>query len=325
MIDQPKSRSLLKRHPLLATDDLDAVRESTGRMLVRHQVEVRGRVPFRTLINGVQGRDLSLAYVDCPTPLTIDCEQPCSQHTVYLHLSGHASHHFNGRDHEAHRRQAVMVNPGDREKLLTGPTRALLLSLNPKMVLPALKARQLPQPESGKLNGTFSLANGPGKTLRNLCLQLAGELDQPTVASGGSATLELYRARILEALLDAISSQTVSPSPRIALPGKAGLEELEHWILSNLDQTLGVDELAARMGMTVRTVQHLFRKHHGLTPKAFVRARKLDEARRQLQSGTCTSVGEVALGLGFLHLGRFAIAYRERFGETPRETLNHSS
>ena len=79
MTDQPKSRPLLKRHPLLATDDLDAVRESTRRMLVRHQVEVRGRVPFRTLINGVQGRDVSLAYVDCPTPLTIDCEQPCSQ------------------------------------------------------------------------------------------------------------------------------------------------------------------------------------------------------------------------------------------------------
>jgi transcriptional regulator GlxA family with amidase domain len=36
------------------------------------------------------------------------------------------------------------------------------------------------------------------------------------------------------------------------------------------------------------------------------------------------SVTDVALACGFAHFGRFAGAYRERFGETPSETLHRA-
>ena len=38
-----------------------------------------------------------------------------------------------------------------------------------------------------------------------------------------------------------------------------------------------------------------------------------------------TTVRAVATSLGFLHMGRFAAAYRDAFGESPSETLNHLS
>ena len=35
-----------------------------------------------------------------------------------------------------------------------------------------------------------------------------------------------------------------------------------------------------------------------------------------------TTVRAVATSLGFMHMGRFAAAYRDAFGESPSETLN---
>ena len=50
-----------------------------------------------------------------------------------------------------------------------------------------------------------------------------------------------------------------------------------------------------------------------------LRALRLDAARTRLKLDDA-SVTEVALSVGFAHLGRFSEYYRERFGELPRET-----
>ena len=45
---------------------------------------------------------------------------------------------------------------------------------------------------------------------------------------------------------------------------------------------------------------------------------------RDLECEICPACGEItsiATGLGFTHLGRFSIAYREVFGESPSQTL----
>jgi AraC-like DNA-binding protein len=53
-----------------------------------------------------------------------------------------------------------------------------------------------------------------------------------------------------------------------------------------------------------------------------LRDARLAEARRALQqAGSGQSITDIAMSWGFSHLGRFAIAYRRRFGETPRATL----
>ena len=52
---------------------------------------------------------------------------------------------------------------------------------------------------------------------------------------------------------------------------------------------------------------------------------RLEAAHRELMSAERdqTTVTVVALQYGFYHLGRFAGAYRETFGELPSETLKH--
>jgi len=56
---------------------------------------------------------------------------------------------------------------------------------------------------------------------------------------------------------------------------------------------------------------------------AFLRDRRLEAARHELLVADAgeISVTEVALGLGFTHLSRFANEYRKAFGELPSETF----
>ena len=50
-----------------------------------------------------------------------------------------------------------------------------------------------------------------------------------------------------------------------------------------------------------------------------VRFAKVREALLQAQGGD--SVTAIAMTWGFTHMGRFAVEYRKRFGESPLETL----
>ncbi len=60
-------------------------------------------------------------------------------------------------------------------------------------------------------------------------------------------------------------------------------------------------------------IQYLWLRRMNLAHRAFVRA-----------TAAATTVTEIATGHGFWELGRFAVAYRTLFGESPSETLAHS-
>jgi transcriptional regulator GlxA family with amidase domain len=56
---------------------------------------------------------------------------------------------------------------------------------------------------------------------------------------------------------------------------------------------------------------------------ASVQEVRLQRVHRQLRAAALetTTVTDVAHAWGFVHLGRFARLYRERFGESPSQTL----
>lgn len=79
--------------------------------------------------------------------------------------------------------------------------------------------------------------------------------------------------------------------------------------------------LAASAGIAPRTLQRHVRAALGTRPKTLARRLRLGAARDALLAGEATSVIDVALQHGFAHPGRFAVAYREAFGESPSATL----
>jgi transcriptional regulator GlxA family with amidase domain len=70
-------------------------------------------------------------------------------------------------------------------------------------------------------------------------------------------------------------------------------------------------------------LQYMFRKHRDCTPLEYLRRVRLHDAHLDLLTGNraTNTVSEVARRWGFGHLGRFAVHYREHYGESPHETL----
>jgi transcriptional regulator GlxA family with amidase domain len=82
-------------------------------------------------------------------------------------------------------------------------------------------------------------------------------------------------------------------------------------------------ELAGVAGVGVRVLQESFRQHVGMSPMAYLRRLRLDGVHAELSRADPwrVSVSEVAYRWGFTHLGRFAGAYRARYGVSPSQTL----
>jgi AraC family transcriptional regulator, ethanolamine operon transcriptional activator len=89
------------------------------------------------------------------------------------------------------------------------------------------------------------------------------------------------------------------------------------------DRLLSIAELAKTTGVPERTFRTAFYRSYGLSPHEYLRIQRLHEARRLLRASgeSRTTVTQVAFGLGFWDLGRFAGRYQTLFGEHPSETL----
>jgi AraC-like DNA-binding protein len=82
-------------------------------------------------------------------------------------------------------------------------------------------------------------------------------------------------------------------------------------------------ELATIAGVGVRVLQESFKQHVGVSPMTYLRRLRLDGVHAELSHADPwqVSVSEVAVKWGFTHMGRFAGAYRARFGVAPSVTL----
>jgi AraC family ethanolamine operon transcriptional activator len=83
--------------------------------------------------------------------------------------------------------------------------------------------------------------------------------------------------------------------------------------------------LCEMANISERTLQYAFRERFGISPAAFLKARRLAAVRRALQTADSsqTSVGDLASFYGFWHVGQFATDYRRMFGENPSDSLRN--
>lgn len=96
----------------------------------------------------------------------------------------------------------------------------------------------------------------------------------------------------------------------------------EEYALAHLGGALSVEDLARAAGVSLRCLQENFQTFRGVTPMQYVRERRMERVRADLSTATPgTSVTAVALRWGFTQLGRFAVEYRQLYGESPSETL----
>lgn len=96
------------------------------------------------------------------------------------------------------------------------------------------------------------------------------------------------------------------------------------YIESHAEEEITVADIAAAAHVTIRALQHAFRRHRDTTPMGYVRLVRLRQAHLELLATDPTSsvtVTQVAARWGFFHPGRFARYYRDIHGCSPYQTL----
>ena len=103
----------------------------------------------------------------------------------------------------------------------------------------------------------------------------------------------------------------------------SGLRRAVEWISAYLKDPITRADLCDVAGLNARTLTRAFARKYGVSPIAFVRARRLDAIHRLLLAAEPgeVSVTKIAFDYGFSQLGRFAADYRRAFGELPSATL----
>ena len=102
---------------------------------------------------------------------------------------------------------------------------------------------------------------------------------------------------------------------------------LEEFLEANPDRPLYLTEICAALSTAERTLRVVCEEHLRMGPIRYLTLRRMHMVRRALlrEAPLTTTVTRVATDHGFWELGRFAVAYRQLFGETPSASLRRPS
>jgi AraC family transcriptional regulator len=86
---------------------------------------------------------------------------------------------------------------------------------------------------------------------------------------------------------------------------------------ANMSSAPDVSSVASVAGVHPTHLRKLFRAHAGCSPVQWLRARRIEEAKKRLASAA--TIADVALALGFYDQSHFTNAFRREVGSTPAE------
>jgi AraC-like DNA-binding protein/tetratricopeptide (TPR) repeat protein len=121
-----------------------------------------------------------------------------------------------------------------------------------------------------------------------------------------------------------VSERTETAPDMAVLP--RGVRRALDAMHASVGREISLAKLAAAAGVSGRALQRQFRTFLGKTPHEVLTDIRFETARRKLLRGAPgMKIMDVAARCGFPHFGRFSVAYRRRYGETPSQTLKRQA
>jgi AraC-like DNA-binding protein len=308
---------------------LDSFRDSLNSVFYPAHLEPTGgdRPLVRSRLSATSLQHLTLGYVRFGNEVRLDPGALGSYH-VNVALSGSVESHCGPQSVVARPGHAAVFTPHEHTRLPRWAADAGQLCIKiERRSLEAELAALLGRPVTSEVGFPIDLdlTTPAGRSWFSLVQLLLTELDSPGSLVHRSAThRERLERLVIEGLLQAqphkFTEELRDDRPAVRTRTvKRVVDALEAapenpWTLGAMAQVAGVSG---------RRLQQGFREQLGSSPTAYLRVLRLERVREDLVAGA-GSVTEVAHRWGFAHLGRFADAYRERFGEPPSTTLRRS-
>lgn len=306
----------------MRTRDLDEAVDEVTKAFCPHTVAVMGR--GRTLDVRLEVKQpaalqpvVELAY---EAPVTIDTR--VSRLLVMHCVRGSAAALQQGRTAEWRRGQTMPFSVGLDTQLRLGPhfvSECVLLDVE---ALEALCSRWLGRPLDRRLRFALRPFSAEMEQVwqRSLAyLRSIQGLRLPLAPAARVAFDEFLLTLLLHQHPHNFSEELARPAPA---PVPSLVRQAERFMADHAEAAITVSDVAAHLGVSLRTLQAGFRSWRNTTPTAILRQLRLQRVREDLLRAEGESdVTTVALRYGFSHLSRFSAHYRSAFGERPSATL----
>ena len=160
-------------------------------------------------------------------------------------------------------------------------------------------------------------------TLRRELRRASRSLAQIKTAENSSEIIRNLEFNLIRHLLLAITDSQPTDQLKLTNRKQIVLQRARDYLEANTNKPITVLELAQASGSCVRTLEYVFRNYFDVTPKAYLKSRRLVAVRHELLRSLHSKalINEIANRWGFWHMSQFATDYRRFFGELPSETL----
>ena len=197
-------------------------------------------------------------------------------------------------------------------------------------------AMSLPKNE---LNSAFKAINGyefgekqdmcvvrPDPTLMSRLLKFHGSVGQlahdvPDILEKSEVDRALEQ-ELIHLMVRCLASDALGTSTGNRRHG-ATMVKFEEFLEANPDRALYLTEICAALNVAERTLRASCEEHLGMGPIRYLTLRRMHLVRRSLLRADSSeaTVTRIVTDHGFWELGRFSVAYRALFGESPSQTL----
>jgi AraC-like DNA-binding protein len=319
----------LQGHEVLCTRDqveaTEAVSAMLGTAMLSTSPTAQGN--FQTTLNAIRFLDVTMAYLDFRAPTRLRVDQSADVFTVHMTTHDSAEVVIDGARYELSAFTALVNNPADRYDIHLGADCPQLII---RIERPAME-RQLSRMLGRALESPIEFdraadLTGDEAVRWHSAIQLLSSevISQSSLIQQGLGAAPIEELIVSTLLYIQPSNYFERVRNAHNTSGRVAVRRSLKYIDEHLAEPISMTDLARHASVSIRSIQAGFREDLGTTPVAYIRDRRLDKVRHTLMESLPTegvTVARVAERWGFSNAGSFSVRYRERFGESPSQTL----
>lgn len=320
--------TLLSRHPLIATTDIDQARDEVARRFCPHFLSLTHRAGRLDMVHNAAaiGEDVTLNYMRYGDEVRITPGTFDDFFLIQIPLAGTARVKVGERVVASDRHHASLGSPTEPVDMIWSDGCEQLLVYIRRRAVEELAAHGPGDPRPVVFQPRLDLDSPDVRAWLRLARLGLDDLEAGGALLGSPVTASHFEQTLISGLLRAQPNSAVESAAPSAAGSRAVRMALE-LIEAEPDRPWRVADLAREAGVSARTLQEAFRRDLGVSPLEQLRRVRLERARRDLLAvGPGTgSVADIAARWGFFHLGRFSQVYRAAYSELPSQTLREAT
>lgn len=318
----------LQRYLLHETSDIESVHTAVAEILCPHKVDVSdtGVPAGQALLHHAPLPNGAMLYLVYGTEIRVDVSQ-LGFFLLEIPLSGASTTVVGDGKVVSRAGQAVVCGPYQQfATQWTVECSKLLIKLEANALesyLSTLLGRR--QIRALDFEMGVDLSVGASASLLRAIQWVVDELDQPGSLFNSAPLASLQYQRMLMWTL--LHCQPNNYSEELAA---RELPQIPHYVLQtekfiqeNHSQDISLDQLVEQANVSERTLLEGFKRYRDVSPMKLLKLTRLDFVHLALKEADAgnSNVTDLAMASGFSQMGKFSTEYKERFGESPSETL----